>query len=226
MSSEIISAVLSEWFSVWGLPSAGLAAAGVGATISRITQRRAEAAREILLSEMALGRALIEPNEDEAVAVTLRYMRAAQEGTARLNLRLLAGVIAGKISGGGLYADEFLRWADILAGLKREEVITLGVMQRLAEQPPVVSASVAPSLQFWLNCSEVLQREYGLEGHVATAMGHALLRTGLVQLVSGSMETVVVPAPTSELSNLSTLLVVEGIIARDNSSSFTELAKR
>lgn len=226
MGTEIISAVLSECFSAWGLPSAGLVAAGVGATISKITQRRAEAAREILLSELALGRALVEPDEEEAVAVTLRYMRAAQEGAARLNLRLLAGVIAGKMSGGGLYADDFLRWADILAGLKREEVVTLGVMQRLAEQPPIVSASIAPSLQFWLNCSEVLQSEYGLESHVATAMAHALLRTGLVQLVSGSMETVVVPAPTHELHSLSGLLVVEGILAREDSASFTEPAGR
>lgn len=60
----------------------------------------------------------------------LRYNRAAQEGAARLNLRLMAKVIAGQVRHDVLYADEFLRHAEVLAGLRREEVMLLGALQR------------------------------------------------------------------------------------------------
>ncbi|RDJ16948.1 hypothetical protein [Rhizobium grahamii] len=224
---ELFGALVGDYMAAASIPLAATGPAAGALTLRVLLEKRTRTARDILLAEIRQGRSLIEFHDaDEAAAITYRYMRAAEEGAARLNLRLLAGVIVGSAEGPGLYADDFLRWADILAGLKREEVITLGVIQRLAEQPPVVSADIAPSLQFWLNCSEVLQREYGLESHAATATAHALLRTGLVQLVSGSMEIVVVPAPTHELSNLSALLLIEGIITRENSARFEEPAER
>ena len=91
-----------------------------------------------MLDELRWGeRTLSAPEVDETVAVLLRYGRAAQEGTARLNLRLMAKVIAGQIQQKVLYADEFLRHADVIAGLRREEVILLGALQRHWAAPAV-----------------------------------------------------------------------------------------
>jgi hypothetical protein len=58
-------------------------------------------------------------------------MRAAREGTARLNLRLLAKAIAGKLRVGSLVADEFLQYAEALASLSRDEIIVIGTMYKM-----------------------------------------------------------------------------------------------
>ncbi|WP_246084987.1 hypothetical protein [Rhizobium glycinendophyticum] len=225
---ELFGALAGDYMAGTGLPLTSTVPAAGALTLRALLEKRTRRARDTLLAEIRLGHRSIDFHDaDEAAAIIYRYMRAAEEGAARLNLRLLAAVIVGSAKGPGLYADEFLRWADILAGLKREEVITLGVMQRLADQePPLVTAGMAPTLLYWLNCTAVLQSDYGIESNVATAMAHALLRTGLVQLVSGSMETVVVPAPTHELSSLSILLEIEGIISREETASVVEPEER
>ncbi|MGI4807500.1 MAG: hypothetical protein ACRYF2_05255 [Janthinobacterium lividum] len=108
-----------------------LAGAGFAIAAQHLLRRRVEWARDILLDELRQGEKTLSDLEvEEVVAVLLRYARAAQEGTARLNLRLMAKVIAGQVERGVLYADEFLRNADLIAGLKREEVILLGTIHR------------------------------------------------------------------------------------------------
>jgi hypothetical protein len=91
-------------------------------------RRRAEQARDILFEE--LRRASLSEaqaaSEDDAIAVIVRYLRAAREGAARLNLRLLAEAIAGKLRSGQLFADEFLQYAETLASLSRDEVVVIG----------------------------------------------------------------------------------------------------
>ncbi len=115
-----------------------LAGAGFALVAGQLSRRRAVHARDILLDELRRGeRTLSAPEVDETVAVLLRYGRAAQEGTARLNLRLMAKVIAGQVQQKVLYADEFLRHADIIASLRREEVILLGALQRHWAAPAV-----------------------------------------------------------------------------------------
>lgn len=60
-----------------------------------------------------------------------RYARAVHEGVGRVNLRLLAAVLAGQLAHGAVYADEFYRWADVLAGLTTEEIVVLaGYLRR------------------------------------------------------------------------------------------------
>src|SRR5712692_6521403 len=81
------------------------------------------------------GRATIASASDvlysarEAVAETPANLRAAQEGAARLNLRLLAKVIAGQFQAGRLVADEFLHHAERLALLSRDEVVVIGMIE-------------------------------------------------------------------------------------------------
>lgn len=124
---SLLSAVVGDTFSAYSLAAGNVAGVGFSVAAQKLINRRTEAARDILIAELKRGeRSLTAPELDEAVAVLLRYWRAAQEGTARLNLRLMAQVISGQAHLGCLYADEFLRQADLLASLRREEIIYLG----------------------------------------------------------------------------------------------------
>ena len=114
-----------EWF------AGNLAGFGFGLVAQRLQRRRAERARDILLDELRRGERVLSASEvDETVAVLLRYGRAAQEGAPRLNLRLMAKVIASQAQNSTLYADEFLHHAEMLAGLRREEIVLLGIVHR------------------------------------------------------------------------------------------------
>jgi hypothetical protein len=125
---EIIGAFVSDSFELTGSHGGSIA----GAAIARYFRRRAEQARDILLEE--LRHANISDaqatSQDDAIAVIVRYQRAAREGTARLNLRLLAMAIVGKFQAGRLVADEFLQYAEALGSLSRDEIIVLGTMYR------------------------------------------------------------------------------------------------
>lgn len=127
----LLSAVVGDTFGACEWQAGNVVGAGLGLVAQRILRRRTEAARDILLDELRRGeKDLSAPEVDEVVAVLLRYGRAAQEGAARLNLRLMAKVIVGQAWLGSLYADEFLRHAEMLASLRREEVIYLGALHR------------------------------------------------------------------------------------------------
>ncbi|MBB6221935.1 hypothetical protein [Rhizobium leguminosarum] len=216
---ELFGALLSDYMSSRDFPmDSTVSVAGVTA-LRILLQQRAQKARDILLAEIRLGTRPIQfQSADEAAAITYRYMRAAEEGAARTNLRLLARVIVGSAEGSGLYADDFLRWADVLAGLRREEVIVLGVMQRLNNQPPNPEHAENPAVHSWVECQAILKADYVIEPRVSDAYANALLRTGLVQLVSGSMKTPMVPFPTFALRNLSAILSIEGIIQSEQSA--------
>ena len=93
-----------------------------------LLRRRTEAAAQILLSQLASGDANIADiaDIDEAVAMVFEYISAAHRGAARANLRLMAQVLQGQIQNSPpLYADNFLRWASLLASISREEIIAV-----------------------------------------------------------------------------------------------------
>lgn len=105
----------------------------VEGAIKRVLRKRAEAARDIAIEEIAAGRGhvvLDAPAQDEAVAILWRYLRAAEEGAACINLRLMASILAGNSGASPVYASEFLRWADLTASLSEEEILLLAVPHR------------------------------------------------------------------------------------------------
>ena len=116
-----LSALVSDVLSIAGIPGGAF----LEDVTKRLIDRRIKQAREILLEEIRRGEKHISQagDEDEFAAILFRYQRAAIEGTARLNLRLLAAVAAGQGARTGFAADEFLAWADVLATLRREELI-------------------------------------------------------------------------------------------------------
>lgn len=127
----LLSAIVGDAFGAGGWLMGNFAGTGFAVAAQGLLRRRAERARNILVEEVRRGERPLDTSEiDEAAAVLLRYSRAAHEGAARLNLRLMAKVIAGQAHRGALYADEFLRHADVIASLLREEIILLGTRQR------------------------------------------------------------------------------------------------
>ncbi len=98
--------------------------------IQQVFKKRIMAAREILLEEIKNGNKEVLDSVDEMVAIVYRYSRAAQEGAARINLRLMAQVISGKNVSENLTANRFLYYADIISSLRLEEIKLIGIMIR------------------------------------------------------------------------------------------------
>ena len=123
---EVLGALLSDGLSAVGFPGASTA----GEAVKGYLHRRSDQARAILFDE--IKRAGVTPEraatQDEDVAVIYRYLRASWEGSARINLRLLAKAIAGKLRSSTLVADEFFIYADALASLSRDEIILIASM--------------------------------------------------------------------------------------------------
>lgn len=184
----MISALAQDAMSVFQWPGS----ATVGAWITRLFENRAKAAREILLDELASGNRLItEAEADESVAIFYRYMRAAHEGAARLNLRLLASVIAGQAHLGILRADEFLYFADVIAGLRREEIILIGTLYRFGPSSPSGSAdnesqaSTTDDYNGYQAAKEqLIPVPFRSEAELRATAG-AAMRTGLITAVAG-----------------------------------------
>jgi hypothetical protein len=105
-------------------------------SVNRLIDGRRRKAREILMDELSQGQALIESvsEVDELAAIFLRYIRAAEEGTARLNLRLMAMTIRGMSHKGTLTANRFLYYTGFLATLTREEVIATATLYKNEER--------------------------------------------------------------------------------------------
>lgn len=137
--------------------------------------RRRKAAFEILLKELRQGSGPLIPTDD-AISAILRYQRAAEEGAARRNLRLMAMVIAGKAFMGTLRADEFLYTADMLSSLRREEIILLATMQRIRTGS---GEAPSPEQQWTLAEAELVPGVFP-DKEALRATAFACLRTGLL----------------------------------------------
>jgi hypothetical protein len=125
--STALVAVVSDAFGLFTWPGGALA----GEVLSRLFKNRADAAQEIMLSELTRGNVRFsEIDPEECVAIVYRYLRAAHEGAARNNLRLLSQVLAGQARLGLVKADEFLYYADILTSMRRDEILLTGAILR------------------------------------------------------------------------------------------------
>ena len=154
-------------------------------------KRRQDDARQILLDELRKGEKTLHQIEevDELAAMVYRYSRAAQEGAARLNIRLMAKVIAGQFQAGALVADEFLAYADMLGSLRRDEVILIAVLYSFEKEG---GKGFSPAW-VWDKAKELLIPKLFEDNGLMIAAGYATARTGLV-------------IPTAEWSKTSELM--------------------
>jgi hypothetical protein len=107
----------------------------LGALIEKEIKERNKQTFEMLLEEMKKGRdegVTFEENDaHDFVQMVLRLSDAAEKGTARRNLRLLAQVIVGLKRNQLFQFDNFQRWATVLETLTRDEILLLGTVYRL-----------------------------------------------------------------------------------------------
>jgi hypothetical protein len=146
--------------------------------LERLLDSRRAKARELLRDALSKGEISLSQaiNEEEAAAILYRFDRAAIEGAATLNLRLMATVIANQAFVGNLIADEFLYFAEMLGSLRREEVILIATMHRIRTNAPSRMSSDAKTEALVAALVPVLFPDP--ETLRANAM--ACMRTGLV----------------------------------------------
>lgn len=127
-----IAAAVGDIASYLGVPGANL----VGKAMEALHDQRMERAREVLLEDIRSGLVHIGDDArvvDELAPIMHRYFRAAADGAARNNLRLLARIIAGHLCEDALSASEFLAWSDVLAGLRPPEIRVLAGIQQFVD---------------------------------------------------------------------------------------------
>jgi hypothetical protein len=215
--SEIIGALVFDAFELSGTHGGSVA----GAVIGRYFRLRAEQARDILFEE--LRRANISDaqaaSEDDAIAVIVRYLRAAREGAARLNLRLLAKAIAGKLRTGNFVADEFLQYAEALGSLSRDEIIIISVVykvwaehQRLAATDP---AEAAKYTGHWVLAMRELSGK-GMAEDLVAAVSARAQRSGLIYGMAAPIPKQQVVEASTTLSELAPTFLAPSSTALPN----------
>jgi hypothetical protein len=174
----VLGALIADGLGLLG----ALGGSTAGEIIKAYLQRRTDEATDILLDE--LGRGDILPPQaaakDDGVAVIYHYYRSACMGAARINLRLLAKGIVGRLTTNTLVADEFLPHVDALAALSRDEIILLATMIRIQQR----FENAEPNGQWWRDAVAKLG-EIGWNGDRAWAAAGRALRSGYVIVGSG-----------------------------------------
>lgn len=128
--ANLLDVVLSVAENAEGLKIGGLTAGRTA--LNAYLKKRNKDAQQILFDELSRGDVFPEQiaAEDDGIAVIHGYLRAAWEGRARVNLRLLAKAITGQLQQRRLVADEYYLHAETLAGLSRDEIVLLATMIR------------------------------------------------------------------------------------------------
>ncbi|MGJ3258281.1 MAG: hypothetical protein ACFE0S_01640 [Rhodospirillales bacterium] len=215
MISSIVVDVLT------GGSSGGAATVGAGAetALRQLLRKRHESARDILLEELRDGtRTLDETGEvDEIVAILERYARAAREGAARLNLRLLAKVIAGQAHIGNLVASDFLYYSDLLASLRREEIVFLAVLHRQRISIEKTDPTGISLLDLWQSVGTELIPSLFADDDSMRATATALTRTGLIMIKDATMDGLSYFTTTPIMDRLTSLLNIDDAIEKETS---------
>lgn len=213
MLPDVIAAITADAMALAKLPGSSLAAVAIGSFL----RRRDEQARDILFEELRTGS--IDPpkviSADDTIAVVYRYLRAAREGAARINLRLLAKAIAGQYRLGHLVADEFLAQADVLATLTRDEIIVIGALYRVYLEQMTEHAN-NPQLEFenpWTVAKRRLTSN-GMDGDVVRTAITMAQRTGLLS-VGETMDELGTFRPSPRLIELGKTIDFQDALRRE-----------
>lgn len=173
----------------------------LGRAVNAAYDKRRVAAQEILME--AIKREGIENlqfkegDADDLVQMIMRFSKAAEAGTARQNLKLLAQVMVGLKRNRTFEFDKFQACANLLETLTRNEILFLGRMYGFYHDNPGKNDYRA----FLDSLSETFEiRE-------AEALAAALMRTGMLLPISAMGGTNYAPAP--RLSEICELAEIE-----------------
>jgi hypothetical protein len=135
------AAIASDVLSAFNVPGGSL----LSKLGDKYLEKKQREAAEILIEEVSKGSSepinFPDSEADPLIEIIYRFSKAAADGAARENLRLLAQVIAGLKRNKALEANQFRRWANILEQLTRDELLVIG--KAIAIGRKMVSEGVA-----------------------------------------------------------------------------------
>ena len=189
----------------------------LGEALARVLRNRGAVARDVLQKQLARAEINIADaaDRDEAAAMVFEYIEAARQGAARRNLRMLAEIMAKKLTAPPIYASEFLRWSRLLADLSPEEIITLARLHELYHDDSFDNGHGQP--KDYRGLTEKLKQTLVEAGaaknslDVSSILG-ALQRTGLVVYAAGGFGGAW-HLPSPRLDELLNLVNFEEVIA-------------
>ena len=183
MTTDIIKSSVSDILSVFKIPTASL-----NEIWNAHCEKKLAESRDILFDEITQGN-FNNIADDDKISLMHRYTLAAMNGTARLNLRLLAKAINsianGKQLSSPVYANEFNRYAQILETLSDEEIHLLANMYQYKKNSASPSVTISPTEikykdDFLQNFANHYQYQYKKSHKEYKSLCCALLRTGLI----------------------------------------------
>lgn len=177
MPKELSKAVVMDVLSSLGVPTST-----AEQLFRKYWARKASEVRETLLEEIAQGAdPLITASDDDGVEIVIRVMNAAIAGAARINLRLMAKVLAGLARHPPIYASDFARYQRAIADLSREEINFVATLYRHWKTSRSTSENEpAAASEAWKQTTkELVPGLFPTENHMRTA-AYAVQRFGLV----------------------------------------------
>ena len=181
--SNLANTITEDILSLFGIPTSSIRELWT----SHCEKKLAES-RDILFDEIKQGN-FNNIADDDRISLMHRYTLAAMNGTARLNLRLLAKAINsitnGKQLPSPIYANEFNRYAQILETLSDEEIHLLANMHQYRKDatPPRTTNSpqgIKYHDDFIQNFANHYKYQYKKSDGEYKSLCCALLRTGLI----------------------------------------------
>jgi hypothetical protein len=108
----IVGAAMSDVLSVLQIGGTSVSGSIAQGAVAAYLRRRAKDAQDILLEELRHARidSLDFAGQDELGGTLFRYFNAIRDNAARVNLRLMAKVMAGQAQLGRIFTDEFSRY--------------------------------------------------------------------------------------------------------------------
>jgi hypothetical protein len=150
----------------------------IGTALDRWIAQRKKDAVDRLLDEFRNGRIdqISWESEDEFAGMLIRYLNAVRDSAGLDALRLMAKVMVGQIQRDRIYADEFIRYANMLASLSRDEILAITCLHkaRLASKIPESTEGV------WKKMVEAVVPTHFPSEQYVHAVLTAASRSGLV----------------------------------------------
>jgi hypothetical protein len=151
--------------------------------VAAIQRKRLTDAAEVLRRKMASGKPWAFKSH-EVAALTFDFLRAAEQGTARANLEMMADLIANGVADGRLVEDEVRHLMRIVAELSYDEMRAIAALLKASQSPlPEDPEQRQASLMNWAR--KIFAGHGGPWNAFDETLG-ALQRTGLVIAVPGA----------------------------------------
>jgi hypothetical protein len=180
-----ITATISDIISAAQLPGSSILQRAVEKALDKRKQEAVDALIAAIAAEGPNSIVFVDSDADELVQMLLRFWKAASEGAARENLRLLANVIIGLKRNSTLFFDQFQECANVLENLTRDEILIIGKLRIFFRNNP----SARGVLEYIKTIDDVAQKNI-VRMHVS-----ALQRHGLFLPLSVFSDTEYMPTP-------------------------------